>query len=301
MIFHIIQPGLHQARVADQDIRPLADTRRYPLLATVCSHCARLEHCHPETLTFQNGSQPRADVPAFRVGDKHQDAPTALALPPHQVHQCLLLRVQHVVRQGRCVGDDLTIPRVEDGFTTRDGVGIRQERLEVGGQEALGAFLEGGRHRLPQLSRELAVGARLGELTCGVPLIQLEQRDTLGVRRQVLRHVGQAQEDGVADQVKEHHGRDAGLLDNAGVVAATFGEAAIVGVAVGVLLCDALDDAVPANPARLVVVAELAAHGRAEPPQQVEQRRRIAAENRATQSQRSGAGVSQSAGGETLG
>jgi hypothetical protein len=57
--------------------------------------------------------------------------------------------------------------------------------------------------------------------------------------------------------MEEHRWRDARLLDRAGQVAAALGVSAVLGVGVRVLRRDPLDDAVAADPLRLVTVAEL--------------------------------------------
>src|SRR5690606_41471898 len=99
-----------------------------------------------------------------------------------------------------------------------------------------------------------------GDLVSLAPAAERDQPHLLLVLGQSSGDVGEPQEDGVADQVEEHGGGDAGLLHRAGAVAAAATRAAVLVRSVVAALGDALDEAVARDPATLLPVRELLPH-----------------------------------------
>ena len=190
---------------------------------------------------------------------------------------------------------------VEHRLALGAGVGVGEQALEVDGEESLRTLGQRLHHRGVQLVRQRVVARRLRRFVRVVARLQPDHAHLFPVLRQARRHVGQAQEGGVADEVEEHRRRHARLLDHPRAVAATAAHPAVLVGVVVALARDALDDAVAGDPTLLVLVGELLPNGGREAPEQVEQRRGVAAHEGAGQGEDAPAGLGQSAGGQPLG
>ena len=105
--------------------------------------------------------------------------------------------------QGRHLDDDVARPGVEDRLPLGAPVRVGQQGLQVRRQQPLGAALEGLRQLLAQLLEHGVVGAALGVARPVLLRVHRGQENLLGVVRQPRGHVGEAEEDGVADEVEE--------------------------------------------------------------------------------------------------
>ena len=106
---------------------------------------------------------PLGDVPGPRVRGVDQHPATRHALGGHQVQQGLLLGVDPVLRQGRDLHEDVAGTGIEHRLASGAAVGVGQERLQVGGQQALGAVLQRLGEGVPERLEHVGVGAALGE------------------------------------------------------------------------------------------------------------------------------------------
>ena len=89
---------------------------------------------------------------------------------------------------------------VEDRLAPRAAVGIGEQRVQVGGQQRLGALRQRLRQSMPQGVEDLVVGLPLGDTRhVGLPVHRRHQHLLL-VRGQARGHVREPQEDRAADE-----------------------------------------------------------------------------------------------------
>ena len=153
---------------------------------------------------------------------------------------------------------------------------------------------------LLQLLVHGVVGAALGVARRVFLRVHRGQEDLLVVVGQARRHIREAEEHRVADDVEKGAGHKARPLPYHLAVLSPPAEPpvlhrVVVGLADGVLL-----EAVPLNPAVLVGAPEVRPDLRAEPVEQVKERARIAAHQSPRQAEGLAAGVGEDSGGDAL-
>ena len=156
-------------------------------------------------------------------------------------------------------------------------------------------------HYFGSLLQEDVVGDALGVARRVLLRVHRGHEDLLLVVRQAGAHVREAQEYRVPDDVEQRAGNQSGplpdhLAELAPATVAPVLHRVVVGLADGDLL-----EAVPLNPAVLVGAPELRPDFRREPIEEMEDGRRVAAEQRPGQAEGLAADVGEDARGDALG
>ena len=243
---------------------------------------------------------PLGDVPGPCVRGVDQHPAAFEPLGGHQVHQGLLLGVEPLLAEGRDLHDHVPAPGVEDRLPPGAAVRVGQQGLQVGRQQPLRASLESLSQLQPQLLVHRGVGAALGVARRVLLGVHRGEQDLLGVVGQARRHVREPQEHRVADDVEEGGGHEARPLPDHLAELAPPAVAPVLHRVV-VLADGDLLEAVPLYPAVLVGALELRPEVRAEPVEQVEERRAVPSHQRPAEAEGLTAGVGEDAGGDALG
>ena len=172
--------------------------------------------------------------------------------------------------------------------------------MQVGRQEPLRAGLESLSQLQPQLLVHGVVGAALGVARRVLLGVHRGEQDLLVVAGQARRHVGQPQEHRVADDVEQgagtRPGRSLTTLRNLRRLLRPSSTAVVVVLADRDLL-----EAVPLYPPAFLGALELRPEFRAEPVEQVEERRAVPSHEGPTQAEGLAADVGEDSGGDALG
>ena len=173
--------------------------------------------------------------------------------------------------------------------------------MQVGRQQPLGASLESLSQLQPQLLVHGGVGAALGVARRVLFRVHAGQHHLLLVGGQPGGHVREAQEHRVADDVEEGGGHEARPLPDHLAELAPPAVAPVLHRLVVVLSDGDLLEAVPLYPAAFLGALELRPEFRAEPVEQVEERRAVPSHEGPTQAEGLAAGVGENPGGDALG
>ena len=287
--------------MADEDVQPLLHPVGHPRLPLVRGHGVGLHHRNPEPVAGEDVLHPSRDVAGTRVGHVDQRPAPGQPLGGHQVYEGLLLGVEALLGEGRDLHDEVAAPGVEDRLALGAAVGVGQEGLEVRRQQALRAGLQRLRQLLLQRLEHPVVGAALGVARRVLLRVHRGQEDLFVVVGQARGDVREPEEHRVPYQVEQRRGHEARPLPGHLAVAAAAAVAPVLQGVVVVLADADLLEAVPLDPPSLVRPPELRANLRAEPVEEVEDGRGVAAEEGPGQAEGLAAGVGEDSRGDALG